>query len=53
MPEAVDQVRVTFGIPADREPIGAIAIGYDAETSKPDHSTQRRPLDQMVHYSNW
>ena len=53
VPEAVDQVRATFGIPADHEPIGAIAIGYGAETAKPDHSAQRRPLDQMVHYGNW
>jgi len=53
VPEAVGQVRATFGIPADHEPIGAIAIGYDAETSKPDHNAQRRPLDQMVHYGNW
>ena len=43
----------TFGIPADHEPIGAIAIGDDAKTAKPDLSAQRRPLDQMVHYSNW
>ena len=53
MPEAVDQVRATFGIPADHEPIGAIAIGYDADTAKPDLRAQRRPLDQMVHYGNW
>jgi nitroreductase len=52
-PEAADQVRATFAIPADHEPIGAIAIGYDAETSKPDHSAQRRPLEQMIHYGNW
>ena len=53
VPEAVDQVRATFGIPADHEPIGAIAIGYDADTAKPDLRAQRRPLDQMVHYGNW
>jgi nitroreductase len=52
-PEAVGQLRATFGIPADHEPIGAMAIGYDAETSKPDHSAKRRPLEQMVHYGNW
>jgi nitroreductase len=53
VPEAVDQFRATFGVPEDHEPIGAIAIGYDAESSKADHSARRRPLDQMVHYGNW
>jgi nitroreductase len=51
-PESVGQLRATFAIPADHEPIGAIAIGYDAGTSKPDLSSRRRPLDQMIHYGN-
>jgi nitroreductase len=53
VPEAIDPVRATFGIPADHEPIGAIAIGYDADTSNRDLRAQRRPLDQMIHYSSW
>ena len=31
VPEAVPQFRAAFGVPDDHEPIGAIAIGYDAE----------------------
>jgi nitroreductase len=53
VPEAIDPVCATFGISADHEPIGAIAIGYDAGTSKRDLRAQRRPLDQMIHYRSW
>jgi nitroreductase len=53
VPEAVDQVRAAFGIPDDHEPIGAIAIGYDAEPARHDLSSMRRPLDEMVHYGVW
>ncbi|HEV2376031.1 MAG TPA: nitroreductase family protein [Streptosporangiaceae bacterium] len=52
-PEAVPPFRVTFGVPDDHEPIGAIAIGYDAETSKQDASPYRRPLSEMIHHGNW
>ena len=31
VPEAVAPFRAAFGVPDDQEPIGAIAIGYDAE----------------------
>ncbi|HUB43164.1 MAG TPA: nitroreductase family protein [Streptosporangiaceae bacterium] len=53
VPEAVDQVRATFGIPDDHEPIGAVAIGYDAEPAKPNYSSRRRPATEMVHYGSW
>jgi len=53
VPEAVNQVRSTFGIPGDHEPIGAVAIGYDAEPVKPNYSRRRRPVADMVHYGNW
>jgi nitroreductase len=53
VPEAVDHVRAAFGIPEDHEPIGAIAIGHDAEPAKPDYSSRRRPLGELVHYGNW
>jgi nitroreductase len=32
LPEAVAPFRAAFGIPDDQEPIGAVAIGHDAET---------------------
>jgi nitroreductase len=53
VPEAVDQVRSTFGIPADHEPIGAVAIGYDAESAKRNLSDRRRATAEMFHYGNW
>ena len=53
MPAAVGPLRATFGVPADHEPIGAIAIGYDGEASQLDHKSGRRPLEQMVHYGRW
>jgi nitroreductase len=42
-----------FGIPDDHEPIGAIAIGHDAETERRDLASRRRPLAQMIHYRQW
>jgi nitroreductase len=53
VPEAVDQVRSAFGIPADHEPIGAVAIGYDAEPAKRNLSDRRRATGEMFHYGNW
>ena len=53
VPEQVAPFRATFGVPDDQEPIGAIAIGYDAETAKRDLRSRRRPLDDVVHYGHW
>lgn len=53
IPEAVDEFRNRFGVPADYEPIGAIAIGRDAETERRDLSDRRKPLSEMVHYGSW
>jgi len=53
VPEAVAPFRDAFGVPADHEPIGAIAIGYDAETQQRDLSSRRRPLEEVVHYRRW
>jgi nitroreductase len=53
VPEAVNDVRAAFGIPDDHEPIGAVAIGYDAEPAKPSYSDRRRPLREMVHCGSW
>jgi len=39
------------GVPADYEPIGAIAVGYDAETERRDLSSRRKPLSELVHYA--
>jgi len=53
VPEAVGKFRATFGVPDDQEPIGAIAIGHDAETAKRDLRARRRPLADLVHYGRW
>lgn len=53
VPEAVEPFRARFGVPADHEPIGAIAIGYDADTARIDFASRRRPLSDMVHYGAW
>jgi nitroreductase len=53
VPEAVDPVRAAYGIPADHEPIGAIAIGHDADTDRRDLGSRRRPLTDVVHYGRW
>ena len=52
----VPQVRPfkeAFRVPEEYEPIGAIAIGYDAETEKRDLRARRRPLETVVHYGAW
>lgn len=52
-PEAVQPFREAFGVPDDHEPIGAIAIGYDAETVRRDLSARRRPLHDVVRHGRW
>ena len=53
VPEQVDPFRAAYGVPPEYEPIGAIAIGYDAETAKRNLTSRRRPLDDLVHYGSW
>jgi len=53
VPPAVPKFRAAFGVPDDQEPIGAIAICYDAEPKARDLRSKRRPLDQLVHYGTW
>jgi len=52
-PEYVTPFREAFGVPDDHEPIGAVAIGYEAGNERRDLSTRRRPLDDVVHYQRW
>lgn len=53
VPEQVQPFRDAFGVPDDYEPIGAIAIGYDAETEKRNLRARRKPIESMVHYGKW
>jgi nitroreductase len=52
-PEAVGPFREAFGVPDDHEPIGAIAIGHDAETERRDLSSRRRPASEVIHHGHW
>lgn len=52
-PAEIDPVRDAFGVPADHEPIGAIAIGHRAETEPIDFASRRRPLAELVHHGHW
>jgi nitroreductase len=53
VPEAVARFREAFRVPGDQEPIGAIAIGHDAEAEKRDLRSRRRDLGELVHYGRW
>lgn len=53
VPEQVQPFKDAFGVPDDYEPIGAIAIGYDAETEKRDLRSRRTPMESLVHYGTW
>ena len=53
MPDAVRPFQEAFGVPEDHEPIGAIAIGYNAEPKARDLRSRRKPLDHLVHYGRW
>ncbi len=53
VPEAVQPFREAFGVPDDHEPIGAIAIGHNAEAAPRDLRSRRRPAQHVVHYGRW
>ena len=53
MLEEAEMLRSTFGIPADHEPIGAVAIGRNNEVDRPNLASERRPLAEMAHYGQW
>jgi nitroreductase len=53
VPPAVGPFMKAFGVPDGYEPIGAIAIGYDAEAEKRDLRAKRRDLSDLVHYGHW
>ena len=52
-PKQVQPFKEAFGVPEEFEPIGALAIGYDAETEKRDLRARRRPIEEQVHYGTW
>ena len=48
-------VKNALGIPADRRPVGTIALGYAADEQRPSASSKRprRPFDEVVHRGSW
>lgn len=53
-PDRIEAFRSEFGVPADYSPIGAISIGHRApDPPSPSLRRGRRPLDDVVHRSNW
>jgi len=48
-------VRVAFGIPADVQPLGTIALGHPAGDDEPGRSAARarRPLEEVIHHGSW
>jgi nitroreductase len=53
VPEAVGPFREAFGVPDDHEPIGAIAIGHNAEPAPRDLRARRRRAADVIHYGRW
>jgi nitroreductase len=55
MPEDVAPFRERYGVPAEYEPIGAVAIGYSDEAEQSGSPTKRKRFatDEVVHYNRW
>ena len=53
VPEAVGAFREAFGVPEEHEPIGAIAIGHNAEAAPRDLRDRRRPAQDVIHNGRW
>jgi nitroreductase len=53
VPEAVPEFHAAFGVPDEYEPIGAIAIGYDAEPAPRDLRSRRRSSGEMIRFGRW
>ncbi len=56
VPERIDSLRATFGVPDEFSPIGAVAVGYaDHKSDRPSPSLKlgRRPVEEVVHRGRW
>lgn len=50
----VDGLREAFGVPAEYEPVGALAIGYPDPAARPARPSQPSvPWQQLVHSGRW
>jgi nitroreductase len=54
-PEKIELLRSTFGIPAELQPIGTVAIGYGKPNDPPSPSLKRghRPIAEVIHRGRW
>jgi len=55
-PERIAAFREAFGVPAAFNPIGAVCVGYPAETEQPVGSARtrrRRPVGDVVHHGRF
>jgi nitroreductase len=53
VPPQVQPFKAAFGVPDEYDPIGAVAIGYDAETAHRDLRSRRRAAESLIHYGSW
>jgi nitroreductase len=53
VPEAVEAFREAFGVPDDHEPVGAVAIGHNAELAPRDLKARRRAAEDVIHLGHW
>ena len=53
--EHEDAIKQALGIPADRRPVGTIALGFAAAQQRRSQSAQRgrRPSSEIVHRGGW
>lgn len=55
-PERIDAFREAFEVPADFNPIGAVSVGYPAESGEPVGSARtrpRKPVGDVVHHGRF
>jgi nitroreductase len=54
VPERLAALRAEFGIPADHDPIGVVAIGHpDPAAPRRDLRARRRSAEELIHYGRW
>jgi nitroreductase len=54
-PAKIELLRATFGIPAELQPIGTIAVGYSKPNDPPSPSLKRghRQTREIIHRGHW
>lgn len=53
-PERLARFREAFGVPSDRTPVGAIAVGHPLpDEPSPSLSRGRRPAAEVIHRGRW